>query len=231
MTTKSQKIGRVIVVVLAALHALQIFYNSSQKGIRPEAAFGEMIGAFLAGLLLYWLLWKLGALIWRFTRKHWKVVVPTLVVVVGLFFLVSAITENTEAVRAASMPGEKIQLVRGQNEYQIDALLNGVQARFVLDTGASSLIMPLSWAKDLAKYGALTKADYRGKGTFKLADGSTAELYTYNLKSVTIGNITVHDVELAVGDDNAQPLLGMSVLNKLKSWSIDNKRALLIVGG
>ena len=51
----------------------------------------------------------------------------------------------------------------------------------------------------------------------------------YILHSVTIAGRTVYDVPCVVGDDNTSMLLGQSVLQKFRSWSIDNERQVLLL--
>jgi hypothetical protein len=40
----------------------------------------------------------------------------------------------------------------------------------------------------------------------------------------------VYDVPCVVGDDNTSMLLGQSVLQKFRSWSVDNKNGRFVVG-
>jgi predicted aspartyl protease len=61
---------------------------------------------------------------------------------------------------------------------------------------------------------------------YVIADGSKHIQPMYRLHSVTIGGVTLHDVQ-ASGSDGDVWLLGQTFLRRLSSWSIDNKTATL----
>ena len=98
---------------------------------------------------------------------------------------------------------------------------------FVLDSGAGDVQLPRAAALDLALEGALTATGR--KVTFINADGVQTLAPVYILRSLTVGERTVHNVECNL-TDNGDPLLGQSFLGRLKSWSIDNAKQTLVLG-
>jgi len=96
--------------------------------------------------------------------------------------------------------------------YQVNGSINGYQVSFVVDTGASLIAMNKHQAKRIG-------LDYKMKGvesTTETASGY-AKIYLVKLKEVKVGNITVHDVDGAVHDDDFPTviLLGNSFLSRV----------------
>jgi clan AA aspartic protease (TIGR02281 family) len=118
----------------------------------------------------------------------------------------------------------------GSGVYVIAATINASTTMpFVLDTGASDISIPRNVAVKLAHNGTLSGVDYKGDGIFTLADGGQHKHPMFRLRSVTVGGITVNDVMCSVDTDAATPLLGQTFLSRLGSWSIDNRRHVLVV--
>ena len=98
---------------------------------------------------------------------------------------------------------------RGQ--FYADGQVNGAHVRFVVDTGATTVLIP---GPDADRLGL----DYRNKGQMghiSTANG-TATAYRVVLDSVTIGGITAYNVEAVVAEGSGLDvaLLGMSFLNR-----------------
>jgi clan AA aspartic protease (TIGR02281 family) len=116
--------------------------------------------------------------------------------------------------------------------YDINASINGsAPIRFEVDTGASNVVIPRDLAERLGREGRLTQGDFLGNGRATLADGSKIPTEHFNLRTLQIGSIVLHNVECTVGNVGSSLLLGMSVFSKFPSWSIDNRRGVLVVGG
>jgi clan AA aspartic protease (TIGR02281 family) len=135
---------------------------------------------------------------------------------------------------AASMrpaAGETIQLERNQHgTYTISVQINGALVLpFVLDTGASLVVIPEDVFRTLTRTGTVTKNDFIGTGTAMLADGSEHASDSYILHEVRVGDHTVRNVVASVVPVNGAALLGQSFLSKLPAWSIDNTRQALVI--
>jgi len=98
---------------------------------------------------------------------------------------------------------------RGQ--FYADGKVNGGHVRFVVDTGATTVLLP---GPDADRLGI----DYKNKGQqgrISTANG-TATAYRVVLDTVTIGGITAYNVEAVVAEGSGLDvaLLGMSFLNR-----------------
>jgi len=127
--------------------------------------------------------------------------------------------------------GETIQLERNQHgTYTISVQINGTLVLpFVLDTGASSVVIPEDVFRTLTRTGTVTESDFIGAGTAVLADGSKHASNSYVLHEVRVGDHIVRNVVASVVSVNGAALLGQSFLSKLPAWSIDNTRQALVI--
>ncbi len=97
---------------------------------------------------------------------------------------------------------------RGQ--YYVDGQVNGGHVRFLVDTGATYVRLSMSEAQRLG-------IDYRQgvRGISIVADGRQVPAYRVKLDSVTIGDLTLLNVDASVGEGGMDAaLLGMSFLNR-----------------
>jgi aspartyl protease family protein len=110
----------------------------------------------------------------------------------------------TEARKSVTLPADS----RGQ--FFADGTVNGAHMRFMVDTGATTVMLPASQARRLG-------IDYRRgqRGRMQTANGS-AVAYHVVLDSVTVGDITAYDVDAVVAEASGLDvaLLGMSFLNR-----------------
>lgn len=89
--------------------------------------------------------------------------------------------------------------------------INGFPVRFLVDTGATSI----AFSSQLADRMGVNYADSQ-QGLASTA-GGMAPMFRVVLEKVTVGGITLHDVEagVVVGSFPREPLLGMSFLGQL----------------
>jgi clan AA aspartic protease (TIGR02281 family) len=108
------------------------------------------------------------------------------------------------------------------------ATLNGsVTAPFMLDTGASDMLLPQDLADRLVKAGSLTEADFIRVATYRMADGRTRREPVYRLRRISVGPLVVHDIECSISQYGTTPLLGQSFLKRFRSVMLDQARATL----
>jgi aspartyl protease family protein len=90
-----------------------------------------------------------------------------------------------------------------------DGMVNGAHVRFLVDTGATLVAIPISEAARLG-------IDYqKGQAGYSvMADGRRVASYRVVLDSVTIGDLTLLNVEGSLHQGGGIPLLGMSFLNR-----------------
>lgn len=95
-----------------------------------------------------------------------------------------------------------------RGHFYTDALVNGGTVRFLVDTGATLVSLPVAEAQRLGiNYLQGTP------GYSVLADGRRVVSYRVNLESVTVGDVTLFNVE-GVVQGGGMPLLGMSFLSR-----------------
>ncbi len=132
-----------------------------------------------------------------------------------------------EAVAApAASSGETVMLAadsRGHFEAELQS--EGVSFRAMVDTGASIIAVPRTLAEKLGHFpdqSAFTVSISTANGVIKAAP--------VKLREVRLRGITVRDVDAVIVPDERleRPLLGMSFLRKLKSFSVKDDRLTLV---
>jgi aspartyl protease family protein len=121
--------------------------------------------------------------------------------------------DNPNRLVESSVSEDATEVVLQRNRhghYQATGQINGEQVQFLLDTGATTVAVPVRLAERLGL----------GRGpaiTISTANG-TATAYLTRLDDVRLGEITLHDIAATItpsmgGDD---VLLGMSFLKQLE---------------
>lgn len=115
-----------------------------------------------------------------------------------------------------------IQLSESNGVYKIWVSLGGVKKHFILDSGASDVAVSENVESELIKNGVLKKEYYIEPALYRIADGSIVKCRRFILPNLEIGNYKVQNVSFSVGVSNTPLLLGKSLLNKFKTWKINN---------
>jgi predicted aspartyl protease len=136
---------------------------------------------------------------------------------------------STTVAVAGSATTKHIPLTRTPGgSLVVAASINGsAPIRFTLDSGAETLALPSSMARQLLQQGVITKAEFLGTGASLLADGRQTPNLRFRLRSVNLGGIVVQNIICVVVEGDGDALLGQTVLSKLRSWKIDNQRQTL----
>jgi aspartyl protease family protein len=97
----------------------------------------------------------------------------------------------------------------GNGHFMSDGMVNGAHIRFMVDTGATLVSLPIAEAARLG-------IDYqKGRPGYSiLADGRRIASWRVMLDSVTLGDVTLLNVEGSVSQGTGFPLLGMSFLSR-----------------
>ena len=133
---------------------------------------------------------------------------------------------------AVTLPlkAEEILLKKISGVYQVPLRINNVLTRnFVLDTGAAEVVISEDILTALIKSGTLRQTNYLPKQTFVLANGARVTYPRVILDRVSMGNQTVRNVPAVIVKKKGSLLLGQSFLSQLGTWSLDNRRQVLIV--
>lgn len=113
---------------------------------------------------------------------------------------------------ASKGKGSVTLYAESNGHYYVDGVVNGVSVRFLVDTGATIIGMNSIQANRIG-------IDYRkvGRPGFVGTAGGTVPSYYVKLNSVTIGDITLYNVDASIieGSSPREALLGMSFLGHL----------------
>jgi predicted aspartyl protease len=108
-------------------------------------------------------------------------------------------------------------------------LNNTLTLKFQIDSGSSDVSVSRGVVSMLMRSGTLDRSDFLGKQMYTLADGSTVSNETFRLHALRVGDREMRDVTCSVGSEDGGLLLGQSFLQRFKSWSIDNRRRMLVL--
>ena len=97
---------------------------------------------------------------------------------------------------------------RGNGHYFLEAMVNDKVVTFLVDTGATGVALPVSFARS-------AKINCRNKIYMNTANG-IAEGCTALITKLTFGPFILTDVHAVISEGLSQPLLGMNVLQKFK---------------
>jgi TPR repeat protein len=114
--------------------------------------------------------------------------------------------------------------------YVVPVLINDrITLDFVVDSGAADVSIPADVVLTLMRTGTLKEADFLGKKTYVLADGSEVPSQTFRIRSLKVGNKVLEDVRGSIASVKGSLLLGQSFLGRFKSWSVDNAKHALVL--
>jgi uncharacterized protein len=151
-----------------------------------------------------------------------------LALLTGLACFISLPSMLTQVVAPAL--ADTIPLETDGGAYSLPVLIdNAITLKFVLDTGASDVLIPGDVVSTLIRAGAVEKKDFIGTGTYTLADGSKLPSARFIIRELKVGGNVVKNVTASVAPVQGTPLLGQSFLSKLPRWTIDYKQHVLIV--
>lgn len=114
------------------------------------------------------------------------------------------------------------------NGYKVKLNINGVSKYFLLDTGASDLLITEDVEQELLANGTLTDASYTGETEYTMANGTKVTGKTIVLNAISVGDYVVNNVQAAIIPTGSL-LCGNSFLNKFSHWEIDQKNKELIL--
>jgi clan AA aspartic protease (TIGR02281 family) len=144
--------------------------------------------------------------------------------------LKSALLLFISATVVLPVAAAEIRLGRASGVYTVPVRINDVLTlRFVVDSGASEVSISDDVASVLVRSGALTRRDWLPDRLYTDASGRAVRRRRVILRSVRIGDIEVRNVAASLGGNVGVQLLGQSFLGRLTSWSIDNRREVLLL--
>ncbi|MHB1146861.1 MAG: retroviral-like aspartic protease family protein [Lutibacter sp.] len=122
----------------------------------------------------------------------------------------------------------KIKNVNGV--FLLPCKVNGLDLTFIIDTGASDVIISSTEAIFMLKNGYLEKEDIIGTENYLMANGNIQEGTVINLRNIKIGNHNLTNVKASIIYNLAAPLLlGQSALKQLGKFQFDYSNNTLIL--
>jgi len=182
-----------------------------------------------AGLLLA-LVWG-GASVsrqggWLKTFRNIIVIVASFLVLIVGYTYKDSLGTVYNRVKAEILPGSAQSLGGGEvilrrdprsGHFETTGLVNGIEVPFLIDTGASSIVLPYEDAIALG----YTNDDLNFVLQVSTANGNTF-VAPIRLNAVKIGDIVVNDIRAAVSQKGelSSGLLGLSFLDRLEGYSV-----------
>jgi len=133
------------------------------------------------------------------------------------------IARNAVHATAESDAWEYVVEAGPRGHFVIEAAVNGVPVTFLVDTGASEIVLTLADAKRLGF--EVHRLDFSQR--FGTANGEIAGA-PVRLRELRVGQFSLYDLDASV---NAGPLpvslLGMSFLDRLHGYRVEDRRLVL----
>jgi hypothetical protein len=133
---------------------------------------------------------------------------------------------------AQTAAAESIPLKSERGTLVLPVLINDrITLDFVLDSGASDVSIPLDVFSTLRRTGTISDSELLPPTEYTLADGTVEKQMRFRIRTLKAGDFELHSVVGSVAPPQGELLLGQSFLRRLRNWSIDNKRRVLIING
>ena len=114
------------------------------------------------------------------------------------------------------------------NGYKVKIKIGGEEKYFLLDTGASDIIIDRDFERELLLNGVLSRKDYLGKADYIMANNKVVNADLVKIEKIEIGDYIINDVVIGIIDEGAL-LCGISFLDLFKKWEIDKDSSSLIL--
>jgi hypothetical protein len=128
---------------------------------------------------------------------------------------------RADAVRLDSADGELFAVSVVVNEKTV--------LHFTIDSASSDVSISEKVFSTLMRTGAVNPEDMIDIQNYRLADGTEQKSPRFRFRSLRVGNVELRDVVGSIVTQDGDLLLGQSFLSRLKSWSIDNDRHMLLL--
>ena len=130
----------------------------------------------------------------------------------------------------ALLPPISVPMEQQGGTFTVPVQINGaITLRFLVDSGASDVAIPVDVASTLLRTGTITDEDFIGNQRYTLANGQTIPSMTFRIRSLRIAERVITDVKGSVSPAAGSLLLGQSFLRRFRSWTMDNVKQQLIL--
>ncbi len=118
-----------------------------------------------------------------------------------------------------------ITMIEDNGVFKVPCEINGLKVKMIFDTGASTLSISSLLAEMMLENNYLTIDDFKGKSKAITADGRIINNTEVLFRTVTLGDITLTNINaVVVGNQYAPLLFGQSAIQKLGSISINDDK-------
>ena len=153
-------------------------------------------------------------------------------IVVFIIILSIAIPEKTTSIQSDKKvikTNNIINLSTENGQKYIYASINGNSKKFLLDTGASDIVIPQTYLNQLRRSGYITRnIHFKFNKNYMTASGDLVQAEVWNVPMLQVGKFKIYNVEVASIDDGSY-LFGMSAIEKLGKVSIDLESSRIVI--
>lgn len=153
-------------------------------------------------------------------------------IVVFIIILSIAIPEKTTSIQSDKKvikTNKIINLSTENGQKYIYASINGNSKKFLLDTGASDILIPQTYLNQLRRSGYLSRnIHFKFNKNYMTASGDLVQAEVWNVPMLQVGKFKIYNVEVASLDDGSY-LFGMSAIEKLGKVSIDLESSRIVI--
>ena len=120
-----------------------------------------------------------------------------------------------------------IDISKNNGVYYLQCKINGYPIQFILDSGASDVIISEKEAEVLKAQGLISNSDFINTESYEIADGSIIESRRLTVSNFRIGDIILRDVVVSVTDGPL--LLGNNVFKEFRKIELNKSKNTLII--
>lgn len=162
---------------------------------------------------------------------HTKTKRPETAFLGGTVRRISAFAMTALIILARSQAeADAVPLEERDGTFVVRAVINDALALgFTVDSASEDVSIPSELFSALISAGTISADDIIDFQSYRLADGTVHSLQRFRIRSLRVGNVEILDVIGSVVPAQGDLLLGQSFLSRIKSWSIDNERHLLLL--
>lgn len=123
-----------------------------------------------------------------------------------------------------------IKMEKKNGVYYVPCAVNGLNLKFILDTGAGDVTISLAEAAFMIKNGYMKESDLIGTEYYRIANGEITEGTKIIIRELKVGNRILTNVEASIVHTLSAPLLlGQSAIERFGKFSIDYSTNSLIL--
>jgi predicted aspartyl protease len=140
--------------------------------------------------------------------------------------------ENWSASSQKDVKGEAVDTIHVlalNGMTYVKVKIGSTEQVWLLDTGASDLLINTETEAVLIKEKIINPANYLGTGEYEMANGTVDTCRRYRINNVQIGHFKVDNVIVSVSEKGKRIIVGKALLNKFRTWSLNNQQNTLVL--